>query len=101
MQLSELPGEIMRGLPRYPTLPCVRIGRLAIDLAFRGRGLGPVLLVNAAARAARSDVAAFALIVDAKDDVAAAFYERHLFLRYGGGGLRLIAPLDSFKALTR
>lgn len=47
---TELPADVTRRLPRYPMLPAVRIGRLAVDGAFRGRGLGGVMLMGAAAR---------------------------------------------------
>jgi GNAT superfamily N-acetyltransferase len=48
------------------------MGRLAVDQDFKGQGLGAALLADALDRAARSEVAAFAL-VDAKGDEAAAF----------------------------
>ena len=32
----DLPPEITKRLPRYPTIPAVRIGRLAVNLKFRG-----------------------------------------------------------------
>ena len=67
-------------LPRYPLMPAGLIGRLAIDQGFSGQGLGSALVVDAAVRASRSDPAVFALVVDAKDESAAAFY-RHLEFR--------------------
>lgn len=95
--LTELPAELVRRLPRYPSVPVARIGRLAVDLAFHGRKLGAALLADAAVRAARSEVAVFALIVDAKDDSAARFYSHHGFEPFGGGPLRLILPLTHFR----
>ena len=44
--LVELPREEAKRLPRYPTLPAVRIGRLAVDQRFQGRGLGGALLIT-------------------------------------------------------
>jgi hypothetical protein len=38
--LAELPEDIAKKLPRYPTVPAVRMGRLAIARAFAGQGLG-------------------------------------------------------------
>ena len=75
-----LPPEITKRLPRYPTIPAVRIGRLAVDLRFRGRGLGGALLADALRRVIGSPAAAFALVVDAKDDQAVAFYRHHGFV---------------------
>ena len=75
----QLPPEIVKRLPRYPTLPAVRIGRLAVDLKFRGRGLGGAMLADAASRTMQSPPVVFALLVDAKSDEAAAFYRRYGF----------------------
>jgi ribosomal protein S18 acetylase RimI-like enzyme len=77
--LIDLPDELRRKLPRYGHVPAIRMGRLAVDIAFKGQGLGGALLVNALRRAASSEIPATVLIVDAKDDQAAAFYRRHGF----------------------
>jgi len=44
----DLPGAVTKKLPRYPSLPAIRVGRLAVDSRFRGRGLGGALLADAA-----------------------------------------------------
>lgn len=62
--LADLPASIGKKLPRYPTVPSVRMGRLAVDQAFRGQGLGGALLADALDRAAGSEIAAYALMVD-------------------------------------
>ena len=77
--LMDVPPEHIKHLPRYPTLPAVRIGRLAVDERFHGRGLGTAILVDAGHRTMRSDAAAFAILVDAKNDHAVAFYQRQGF----------------------
>ena len=77
--LIDLPPDEARRLPRYPTGPAVRIGRLAVDQRFQGRGLGAALLADAATRTLKADAAAFTLLVDAKNDQAVAFYERFGF----------------------
>lgn len=77
--LADLPPGIEKKLPRYPTVPAVRMGRLAVDQAFKGQGRGAALLADALDRAARSEIAAFALVADAKDETAVAFYRHHGF----------------------
>ena len=77
--LVDLPPDETKRLPRYPTVPAIRIGRLAVDQRFQGRGLGAALLADAASRALKADAAAFTLLVDAKNDSAVAFYERFGF----------------------
>lgn len=80
--LTALPASMSKKLPRYPTVPAVRMGRLAVDQAFKGQGLGSALLADALARAARSEVAAYALLVDAKDQTAAEFYRHYGFISF-------------------
>ena len=75
----DFPPEEAKRLPRYPTLPAVRIGRLAVDKRFQGRGLGAALLMDATRRTLQSPPAVYALLVDAKNEAAVAFYERFGF----------------------
>ncbi len=91
--LDELPPGETKRLPRYPTVPAVRIGRLAVDQRFQGRGLGAALLADAAARALKAEAAAFTLLVDAKDDRAVAFYERFGFRLLASRPRTLFLPL--------
>jgi ribosomal protein S18 acetylase RimI-like enzyme len=93
--LVDLPPEETRRLPRYPTVPAIRIGRLAVDQEFQGRGLGAALLADAATRALRADAAAFTLLVDAKNDLAVAFYQRFGFRTLASRPRTLFLPLAS------
>ncbi|MDR1228597.1 MAG: GNAT family N-acetyltransferase [Azoarcus sp.] len=95
--LADLPGDIARKLPRYAAVPAIRMGRLAVDHAFKGQGLGGALLINALRRAARSEIAAFALVVDAKDAAAAAFYQHYEFIELAGSPLKLFLPLATVR----
>jgi ribosomal protein S18 acetylase RimI-like enzyme len=97
--LTDLPTETAKRLPRYPSGPAVRMGRLAVDRQFKGEGLGAALLADALTRALSSDIAAFALIVDAKDDAAVAFYRYHGFIAFGDNPRALFLPLATAKAL--
>ena len=94
--LTDLPESTVKRLPRYPSVPVARLGRLAVDRAFRGRKLGSALLWDAGMRASRSEIAAFALVVDAKDESAEAFYLHHGFIPLGGPQRRLFLPLATF-----
>lgn len=91
--LSDLPSSVAKKLPRYPSVPAVRLGRLAVDLDFKGIGLGGALLADALGRALRAEIAAFALIVDAKDESATAFYRHHGLMALPGQPMRLFLPL--------
>jgi GNAT superfamily N-acetyltransferase len=96
--LSDLPPGIGKKLPRYPTVPAVRMGRLAVDEAFIGQGLGGALLADALERAIRSEIAAYALMVDAKDDTAATFCRHHGFIPLPDTPLTLFLPLATAQA---
>lgn len=90
---NELPAETLKRLPRYPTIPAALVGRLAVDISFHGKGLGGALLADAALRVFKSDTKAFALIVDAKDESASAFY-RHLgFMPLASRAMSLFLPI--------
>lgn len=95
--LTALPEALARRLPRYPAIPVARVGRLAVDRAFQGRKLGGALLADAAMRALRSEIAVFALVVDAKDEAAVSFYRHHGFKSFGGEAARLILALKHFE----
>ena len=77
--LTDLPADITKRLPRYPSVPAVRIGRLAVDEQFQGRGLGAALLADAVHRIMRADAATFTLLVDAKNEDAVSFYRHYGF----------------------
>jgi predicted GNAT family N-acyltransferase len=77
-------------------VPVARVGRLAVDQAFHGQKLGGALIADAAMRAMRSEVAMFALVVDAKDDAAAEFYRHHGFENFGSKARQLVVSLKRF-----
>ena len=90
--LTDLPPSITKKLPRYPTVSAVRMGRLAVDLSFKGQGLGGALLADALDRAARSEIAAYALVVDAIDETAVTFYKHHGFVALPDSPMALFLP---------
>ncbi len=93
LPLTELSADETRRLPRYALAPAGLIGRLAVDRRFQRQRLGGALVMDAAARAARGDSAIFALVVDAKDDAAVAFYEHHQFRRFASRPQSLFLPI--------
>jgi GNAT superfamily N-acetyltransferase len=99
--LADLPASIGKKLPRYPTVPAVRSGRLAVDRGFTGKGLGGALLADALERAARAEIAAYALMVDAKDEAATAFYRHHGFIALPDSLMTLFLPLAPARAARR
>lgn len=92
--LAEMPASLAKRLPRHPPVPVARLGRLAVALAYHGRKLGGALLWDAVERASRSEVAVYALVVDAKDEQAENFYRHHGFVAFGSTPGKLILPLS-------
>ncbi|NBT56274.1 MAG: N-acetyltransferase [Betaproteobacteria bacterium] len=101
IHLGDLPPELVRKLPRCPHLPVTLLGRLAIDQACRGQGLGQFLLLDALYRSlqAAASIAAMAVVVDAKDATAAAFYQRYGFVQLSASEGRLFLPMKTVAAL--
>jgi GNAT superfamily N-acetyltransferase len=95
----DLPEEQSKRLPRYPVVPAALVGRLAVDQRYRGKGVGAILLSDAVKRATRSDAAVFAIIVDAKDDQATAFYKHHGFRSFASRPSSLFLPVGSARKL--
>ena len=99
LKLAELPETTIRRLPRYPLIPATLLGRLAVDRQFQGRGYGRFLLADALWRASLSEIASFAVVVDAKDDAARRFYERESFLPLADQPNKLFRPMADIKRL--
>jgi hypothetical protein len=80
--LESLPGEPARKLPKYDSIPAALIGRLARHERAKGTGVGDLLVADAVTRvlSAVESVAAYAIVVDAKDDSGRSFYESHEFI---------------------
>jgi GNAT superfamily N-acetyltransferase len=94
IEYSRTPALAKKGLARYD-VPVFRLGRLAVDRTVQGRGLGGALLLRAADRCIRvaQDVGGVALLIDAKSDRAARWYESYGALRLHDAPLSLVLPL--------
>lgn len=97
IRLSELPPEVTKRLPRYPDVPAALLGRLAVDLTCQGQGLGEHLMLDAMRKVLTHAEAmgTVVLVVDAKHEKAAAYYEAHGFIRFPSTPLRLFMHLDT------
>lgn len=99
VQIAELPAQTARKLPRYPLVPATLLGRLAVDRRHQGKGYGRYLLADALYRASQSEIASFAVVVDAKDESARRFYERESFLRLLDQPMKLFRPMADIRRL--
>jgi GNAT superfamily N-acetyltransferase len=98
---TELQPDIVKKLPRYPLVPTTLLGRLAVATAFQGRGYGELLLLDALRRTLTHapNVATIGVVVEARDDSAAAFYRRFDFRPFPDHARRLFLALPTIARL--
>jgi ribosomal protein S18 acetylase RimI-like enzyme len=101
IEAEGIPDEIRRKLTRYPEIPVTLIGRLARSTAFPGRGVGELLLMDALRRCHvhGKEVGSWAVLVEAKDERAIAFYKKYGFLEILGHTNRLFLPMYTISKL--
>lgn len=103
INLADLPSEIAQRLPRYPVVPATLVGRLAIDRQHGGRRLGERLLMDALHRSLQQSehIASSAVVVEAIDEEARAFYLHFDFLPFPDYRNRLFLPMRTIASLFR
>jgi predicted N-acetyltransferase YhbS len=99
---NDLPENCKAGVPKYP-IPVAQIGRLAVHSTFQGKEIGSALLVDAFKRIKEASlaIAAFAVVVDAKNEKAKKFYKNFGFIEYKGSNLSLFIPMTSVNDLLK
>ena len=96
VDFEDLPADLAKSIPRYP-VPAMRIGRLAVDRAAQGTGLGGGLLRHALYRALElsREVGTCIVLVDAIDENAKRFYEKYGFVSLIDLPLSLVLPMET------
>ncbi len=96
---SDAPGQVRRNMP--DPVPVMVLGRLAVDVAFQGRGIGFDLLRDAVLRTlgAADVVGIRALLVHALHERAVRFYEQADFAPSPLRPLTLMLLLDDARAV--
>ena len=86
-------------LPRYPLLPAIMLGRLAVDSGHQGNGYGDLLVADALKRSLElsKQLASFAVVVDAIDKGAAIFYQRHGFIEFLDNPMKLYLTIETIE----
>ncbi len=89
------------GFPAKMPLPTTLLGRLAVDLYFRGQGFGGALLSHALKIAVEvSETIASAVIeVDAKDAASQSFYAKYGFQSLPDDPLHMYLPMATAREL--
>ena len=103
IELAQLPESVTRRLSRYPAVSVTLLGRLAVANSLHGRGLGEALLFDALRRslAQSAHIASAGVVVDAKDEKAAAFYRKYGFLPVCGSDRRLFLHIKTMEQSFR
>jgi GNAT superfamily N-acetyltransferase len=96
---ADAPARLIRGLPAYP-IGMVLLARLAVDQREQGKGMGALLLTEALRKALAAGEAAAArlVVVDAIDEDAVRFYERHGFIGAPERPMRLYRRMKDVRA---
>lgn len=86
------PPTILKKIPRsYKDLPVFLLGRLAVDMKWKGHGLGELLLTDAITRCfeASKKIGSIAIVADPIDQDATSFYEKYGFIQLASGKMYL------------
>jgi GNAT superfamily N-acetyltransferase len=96
---TSLPVREAKKLPRH-AVPVVLLARLAVDQSVQGKGVGGLLLRDALTRwlELSEKLGIHAVVVDALDAEAKAFYTRFGFLPLTDDEMRLFLPLRTIRA---
>lgn len=99
---ARTPARVRKGLARHD-VPVFRLGRLAVDLAMQGHSLGGQLLLAAGRRCilATAEVGGVALLIDAKNERAAGWYETYGALALLDAPQSLLLPLATIEAALK
>jgi GNAT superfamily N-acetyltransferase len=97
---SRIPEKFAKRLPAKSGL--VRLARLAVDKSRQGRGLGLVLIHEALRKTVESAdrIGVCGLIVDAKDESTALFYQHFGFVSVESEPLLLFLPIQTLRKIV-
>jgi len=101
VQDKDLAGRIARGGPDQ--VPAVMLAQLARDTSMRGERIGDLLMSDVLRRALAADkaVAARVLLVEALDEDAVSFYQRHNFLPAASNPLKLAVKMTDVEQTVK
>jgi len=99
IKLEDLPVNLIKKLPKYPILPAILLGRLAVDKKYQNSGWGKLLLMSALYRSLNNEIAAMAMVVSAINDQAMNFYKKYHFIPFDDYSNRLFLPMQTIKQI--
>jgi GNAT superfamily N-acetyltransferase len=97
-----MPEALKKKMPgSYKSLSVTLLGRLAVDIKFKGQGLGSILLLDALKRSfavAGESLGSIGVVVDPLDDEAVAFYQKFGFILLPDSG-KMFLPMAAIAQL--
>ncbi|MCA9878973.1 MAG: GNAT family N-acetyltransferase [Thermomicrobiales bacterium] len=98
IELHHVPLAARPGGGGHHALGGFRLGRLAVDLAYQQQGMGGQLIARAVSRCMRAsrEVGGTALLIDAKDEATARWYQRYGAMALDDRPLSLVIPYAEF-----
>ena len=102
VELNEIPVAKRKSFPKYPQVPAILLGRLAVDKKFQGAGIGEHLLIDALQRALASSkvTGAGVIVVDAKNESVCDFYLQYGFKPFIGIANRLFITMATVEKMA-
>lgn len=99
--LNDLPEDLLVKLPRYPIVPAILIGRLAVNKEQQGEGYGQTILMDALNECAlfSEKIGAALVIVEAINESAKQFYLRYGFIELPAQPNKLFIPMKAVMQL--
>jgi len=98
----QIPDKYKKKIPKSYRAPVFLLGRLARDLATKGKGIGEILLVDALFRClalSEKSIGSIAVVVDPINDYAIKFYSKYGFLPLYDSA-RMFIPMRTIKSLS-
>ena len=100
---DDVPESLRKKYPKsYDYIPVTLLGRLAIDLRIKGKGLGGKILVDALKRSlivSEYELGSVAVIVDPLDKEAEKHYSHFGFIKLPGSG-KMFLDMKTIKKLN-
>jgi predicted GNAT family N-acyltransferase len=99
---EQIPEPLKRKLPRYQHLPVTLLGRLAVDMKFKGKNIGKILLLDALKRSydTSGSIGSMAVVVDPMDQDAVSFYTKFGFISLPDSN-RMFLPMLTIEQLFK
>lgn len=99
---SSVPEVYQKKLALYGDVPVTLLGRLAVDVQYKGKGFGETMLMDALHKSfmATRTIASWAVVVDPIDDSAVKFYKKYGFVLIPDSG-KMFLPMKTIEELMK